>query len=178
MRTRWKADVLDKILPALPAVEWDRLRDLATGVLAPEGAMEKRTKVGVGKSQEGSLLTAEYLKTPITHAHAKVKDAEILSRGRHELTPKFMKRLYAELWSLSPKMEWDLEKRDWVYTWGGSRSAASRGEVGRLVQRDLQLFEGIERLEEKKEKKGKKGKKPIFRYQKDYDGEGKSEAET
>lgn len=138
---------MDKILPPLPAEEWNRLRDLATGVVEWEGAPKRRTPVGkVTKEKDGGLLSVEYLKAPIRHAHSKVRKSEIDQRDWHELTPKYMQRMYAKIWQLCPKARWDEELRDWVYTWGGTKTAANRAEPKKVVQRDLSLFEGIENL--------------------------------
>lgn len=141
------AQTMDKILPPLPAEEWNRLRDLATGVVEWEGAPKRRTPVGkVTKEKDGGLLSVEYLKAPIRHAHSKVRKSEIDQRDWHELTPKYMQRMYAKIWQLCPKARWDEELRDWVYTWGGTKTAANRAEPKKVVQRDLSLFEGIENL--------------------------------
>lgn len=146
MRKRWLASTMDKILPPLPEQEWNRLRDLAMGVVEWEGAPKRRTRVGVKDEGQG-LLSVEYLKSPIRHAHSKVRKAEIDQREWHDLTPKYMQRMYAKIWELCPKAHWDEEVRDWVYTWGGTRIAANRPEPKKVAQRDLSLFEGIEDLD-------------------------------
>ncbi|OBT65842.1 hypothetical protein VE03_05473 [Pseudogymnoascus sp. 23342-1-I1] len=157
MRKRWLAETMDRILPPLPEEEWDRLRDLAMGVEEWEGAPKRRMPVGnVGKEGSGGLLSVEYLKAPIRHAHSKVRKAEIDQRDQHELTPKYMRRLYAKIWELCPKARWDEELRDWVYTWGGTKIAANKAERKEVAQRDLSLFEGIEGLDRPHGKQGKR----------------------
>ncbi|KAL5352036.1 hypothetical protein ACLOAV_001979 [Pseudogymnoascus australis] len=147
LRKRWLAETMDKILPPLPEEEWNRLRDLATGVVEWEGVPKRRTPVGkVVKEEDGGLLSVEYLKSPISHAHSKVRKSEIEQRNWHELTPKYMQRMYAKIWGLCPKSRWDEELRDWVYTWGGTKIAANRAEPKKVAQRDLSLFDGIEDL--------------------------------
>ncbi|OBT43195.1 hypothetical protein VE00_06432 [Pseudogymnoascus sp. WSF 3629] len=146
LRKRWLADTMERILPPLPEEEWDRLRDLAMGVVEWEGAPKRRTRVG-GEEGGCGLLSVEYLKSPIRHAHSKVRKAEIDQRDWHELTPKYMQRMYAKIWELCPKARWDEELRDWVYTWGGTKIAGNKAEPKKVSQRDLSLFEGIEDLE-------------------------------
>ncbi|KFY91485.1 hypothetical protein V498_05442 [Pseudogymnoascus sp. VKM F-4517 (FW-2822)] len=88
LRKRWLAETMDKILPPLPEEEWNRLRGLATGVVEWEGAPKRRTPVGkVAKEADGGLLSVEYLKAPISHAHSKVRKSEIDQRNWHERTP-------------------------------------------------------------------------------------------
>ncbi|ELR02091.1 hypothetical protein VC83_06629 [Pseudogymnoascus destructans] len=147
LRKRWLTDTMERILPPLPEEEWDKLRGLATGVVEWEGAPKRRARVGLEEEGGGRLLSVEYLKAPIRHAHSKVRKVEIDQRDRHELTPKYMQRMYAKIWELCPKARWDEELRDWVYTWGGTKIAANRGEPKKVAQRDLSLFEGIEDLD-------------------------------
>lgn len=150
---RWKRDCLEKMLPPLPEEEWDRLRNLANKVIAAEEPRKRRTRVGKWEdelSDGGSLLTPQYLKTPIAHSHRAALRESLLLRDRHHITPKFMQRMYAHIWHLSPKMTWDSEKEEWVYTWGGNKSSSSRGQRSPVVPRDMQLFEGIEELEPKR----------------------------
>ncbi|KFY26761.1 hypothetical protein V493_03901 [Pseudogymnoascus sp. VKM F-4281 (FW-2241)] len=153
LRKRWLADTMDKILPPLPEDEWNLLRDLAMGVVEWEGAPKRRTRTGeVEKEGDGRLLSVEYLKAPIRHAHSKVRKAEIDQRDWHELTPNYMQRMYAKIWELCPKARWDEELRDWVYTWGGTKIVANRAEQKKATQRDLSLFEGVEDLYKAHEK--------------------------
>ena len=148
LRKRWLVQTMDKILPPLPEEEWNRLQDLATGVVGWEGAPKRRARVGeVGKEGGEGLLSVEYLKAPIRHAHSKVRKEEIDQRDRHKLTPRYMQRMYAKIWELCPKARWDEELRDWVYTWGGTKIAADKLEAKKVLQRDLSLFEGIEDLD-------------------------------
>ncbi|KFY95890.1 hypothetical protein V500_02620 [Pseudogymnoascus sp. VKM F-4518 (FW-2643)] len=148
LRKRWLAETMNRILPPLPEDEWDRLRDLATRAVEWEGVPKRRTQAKeVGKEEAGGLLSVEYLKAPIRHAHSKVRKAEIDQRDWHELTPKYMQRMYAKVWELCPKARWDEELRDWVYTWGGTNIAANRAEPKKVAQRDLSLFGGIEELD-------------------------------
>ncbi|KFY13865.1 hypothetical protein V492_03007 [Pseudogymnoascus sp. VKM F-4246] len=147
IRKKWLAATKERVLPPLPEEEWDRLRDLATGAVEWDGAPKRRTRVEVDEGEGRGLLSVEYLKAPIRHAHSKVRKAEIDQREWHELTAKFMQRMYAKIWELCPKAHWDEELRDWVYAWGGTRIAANKPPPKNVAQRDLSLFEGIEGLE-------------------------------
>jgi hypothetical protein len=160
MRKRWLVETKDKILPPLPEEEWNRLRDLVTGAVEWEGAPKRRTRAREAEKEGGGgLLSVEYLKAPIRHAHSKVLKAQIEKRDWHELTPSYMRRMYGRIWEQCPKARWDEELRDWVYTWGGTKIAADKGVPRTIARRDLCLFEGIEELPEA-HVKGKKIRSP------------------
>ncbi|OBT51498.1 hypothetical protein VE04_08271 [Pseudogymnoascus sp. 24MN13] len=86
------------------------------------GGCAEEEDTGWREGGGGGLLSVEYLKSPIRHAHSK-------NLG------------------LCTTARWDEELRDWVYTWGGTKIAANMGEPKKLAQRDLSLFEGIEGLD-------------------------------
>jgi len=40
------------------------------------------------------------------------------NREAHQVTPRFMQRLWAQVFAQCPKMEWDPESKGWKVGWG------------------------------------------------------------
>jgi len=144
---RFWASTLDKILPPLPEVEWNRLRDLATGVIPFEKPPPRRIPAGAPGKETALLHAAAFLKQSIRTAARPAKDARLHERNRHIINARFMRRIWAGVWSQCPLMTYNGETMEWTIVWGGSRSAASRGLTGTAGKKDLELFEGLNELD-------------------------------
>ncbi|KAH9210963.1 hypothetical protein DL95DRAFT_392909 [Leptodontidium sp. 2 PMI_412] len=70
IQKKWWADVLEKILPPIPRSEWERLRDLATGVIPLEAQPARRTPV------QPNGWSEEKTKEPLQLLQALLKPAE------------------------------------------------------------------------------------------------------
>lgn len=60
---------------------------------------------------------------------------------KHNITPRFMPRLWASVWNMCPLASYDGETQQWTVTWGGWKTAAFRGEI--------LTASGIDKLEER-----------------------------
>ena len=40
----------------------------------------------------------------------------------HNITPTFMRRLYARILAFSCKLEWNEQRKGWIATWGSSQT--------------------------------------------------------
>ncbi|KAF1913106.1 hypothetical protein BDU57DRAFT_521790 [Ampelomyces quisqualis] len=116
---RWYAETMKRLLPPLPTEEWHHLHALAEGT--DRVSIVRRRKPGTWSEQE------EF--DPIEHAMNVVTDGlkmDKLSRAvrpaglwrPHNITPKFMRRLYSRVLQLCCKVEYDPERQQWVATWG------------------------------------------------------------
>jgi hypothetical protein len=143
------ASTLDKLLPPLPELEWNRLRDLATGVIPFKGPPPRRPRAGPpGERPEPLLSSATFLKQSIRAVARHYKDAQVQGRNKHTIDARFMRRIWASVWNQSPLMTYNGETMKWTIVWGGGRSAASRGMTGSAGRKDLELFAGIDELDQ------------------------------
>jgi predicted DNA-binding WGR domain protein len=151
---RYWADALEKLLPPVPRYEWDRLRDLATGATRIEDPPSRRSRP---PREPCDTEILEYFTTPANRQGSEVKGIQVgehyiaaslekstHTRGLKTMTPRFMRRLYATIWSMTPTMSQDETTKIWTTKWGGSRSAALTGQVTTPSTMDMELFEGAD----------------------------------
>jgi hypothetical protein len=121
-RRKQYAMLLERVQVPLPTEEWERLRDLALGKVPPEQPLARRRKPEVllsgdenvdetRQESQGSALemVARYGRPP--------KKAIKKSTAR-EFSARFMQRLYAEVFSQCPLLEWSSATKEWKVTWG------------------------------------------------------------
>lgn len=175
IRKRWYAKVLNSVYPFLPEQDLQKLSGLATGA-EPWTPPVRRKRVGESQSlskEDGdgdgglsgpnnSALTAEFL----VHGAPKGHTFERYVRGRpHKLTPRLMQKMWAKVYNLVPRMEWDEKKKTWHVEWGlekQRRPIAYKADT----QGAGWLFDGLD-------SKGQK-KKTKKRTDVDVDGGGSS----
>lgn len=135
----WYGEMLAKALPPPPELEWEYLRQLATNQRTWPGPIPRRIYCG---TQEDSKKYRSQLKI-------QTKDdvlAEALKPTRkgglerpHHLTPRFMKRLYQEVFTECPNMEWSEQTAKWRVTWGSKflakvpKNAAANIQLGQSL---------------------------------------------
>ena len=152
IKRRYWADTLERILPPVPRHEWDRLRDLATGAIPIDDPPPRRSRP-LEVPPEIKLL--EYFTLPTNRHNLDIEGIEVEedsvsmsleknpnTRGLKHLTPRFMRRLYATIWSMTPTMSQDEITKIWTTKWGGARSAAHTGQITAPSAKDMELFEG------------------------------------
>ncbi|KAG9247073.1 hypothetical protein BJ878DRAFT_226327 [Calycina marina] len=162
----------------LPVAEWTRLQGFATGAIPIPVFPERRKRVGeeVLEGTERSRRLLEYFTTPVDISQPQHNLVTLSSQGlvahdlptstmfrleKHDITPRFLRRLYAKMWYKSPKLTRDPESEKWLVTWGAP--AASCDRITEAGQGDEELFEGLDDLEvgmnkKKRRKRGWKGK--------------------
>lgn len=146
LRHKWWSETLNKLLPPLPELEWNRLKDLATGLIPFEGPPRRRSTRLLPKRNPGESLELSFLRNPIRHTIRHSLDNCQKTMHQHQINARFMRRIWANVWGLTSKMSYDSESMKWIVTWGGGRSAASNGRVGTVGRVDLELFEGADLL--------------------------------
>ncbi len=131
MKKRWYAETIDRILPPLPEKEWIRLRGLASGEMQWEGPVPRRApRVGKG-------FNTGIVRGTITGGTGFVSSP-------HELTPRYMRRLWAKLFAQCPLMMPDeARKLGWDIRWGDvdetKEFALKTGKPGNMA-----MFEGVD----------------------------------
>ncbi|KAI4245213.1 MAG: hypothetical protein L6R40_002570 [Gallowayella cf. fulva] len=146
----WYAKTLDRLMPPLGADEWERLRGLATGEIRSDGPVPRR-KTGTteaGASQDPvyrvALRDLPYRLTSSTERVVEKKQhPETVSRP-HELTPRFMRKMWANVFEKCPQLEWNNEWKKWNVTWGNVRKQADLVfDSQKAVPPDV--FDGVDR---------------------------------
>jgi hypothetical protein len=158
----WAA-TLDKVLPPLPEHEWNRLRDLARGVIPVEMLRPRRSNSGrrpaVGEENDAKVL--QYFTTP-ANMHTTdfdevrveteqgatcwampFKEVEIPRAHTGSITTRYMRRLYANIWNMTPTMSQDPVTGRWITKWGETRSPAHAGKFTRAASSDMEFWEGL-----------------------------------
>jgi len=165
LRRRFWAATLDKLLPPVPLHDWNRLRDISTGVVPYEKLLSRRSSYRVASKPrediEEKLL--EIVTVPARKVIADTGD-ELIFNGeegrlcwanneddtningdkRCEISPRTMRRLYGSIWNTTSTMSKDEATGRWIVKWGSGRSAASAAHLTVASPGDKELFEGIE----------------------------------
>ncbi|KAK0249699.1 hypothetical protein LTR94_010297 [Friedmanniomyces endolithicus] len=104
----WYADVLYKAHPPLPPPEWQRLRGLAMGT---QKELMRPRRTALASTRESALdMLVMYGRPNPRKAFG--------NREAHQITPRFMRRLWAQVFAQCPVMDWDAVTSRWKVTWG------------------------------------------------------------
>ena len=117
-RKKHYAHLLDHVQPPLPTEEWERLRDLASGKLPPEVPPPRRKRALVLDMEADAVEETEGSALELVARYGKVPRKAFGNRDANRITPRMMQRLYAEVFSSCPVMEWDHAREEWKVTWG------------------------------------------------------------
>lgn len=136
MVKKWLAQTLDSVMPPLPPDEWERLRDLASGSLGIPKAPPRRVRpVEPNTSFDSDVLS--FLSRPSWLIDGKNELVYCKTTGQLSITPgeppvprrmssRSHRRIYAGLWSHTPRIDYDEGQKKWQITWGGYISALPR----------------------------------------------------
>ncbi|KXS94035.1 hypothetical protein AC578_1706 [Pseudocercospora eumusae] len=119
---RWYAKVLARILPPLPVGEWEQLRKWALGIDMPRVKQRRRSSEVIpnrGHFGGHTALEAIVVKGQLDPKYFRHEKA-------NEITPRFMQRLWAQVFSDCPVMDWDDSKKKWSVRWGIQELQRSR----------------------------------------------------
>ena len=115
---RWFAKLLDRVLPPLPLQEWQHLRDLAHGKAAWTRPAPRRGNAIRALPEDGS-------------------------RHPHQITARYMRRMWAKVFVQCPVMSWDDAKSKWNVEWGTINGAGDSSPSPDTRQDKRTLFQGI-----------------------------------
>jgi hypothetical protein len=105
--SKWYANLLDAVQPPLPDQEWLQLRDLALGKVPAKPPMPRRAQ-----------LTPPPSVLEMTVTRGKLPAEMFRKDHAHKITPRFMRRLWADVFSQCPLMTYDSPTNSWKVTWG------------------------------------------------------------
>lgn len=74
--------------------------------------------------------------------HSKEEPRRRLNTNPHELTPRFMRRRWAEVFVLCPTMTWNSVQNNWTVKWGFMQTKDKCANLGPVVFKGL--FEGVD----------------------------------
>jgi len=138
---RWYAETMTRFLPPLPTEEWNKIQAMVEG------------------SERISLVKRRVLARPLSEApdhddslNTLIEGMSLSKRSKadrpngiwrpHNITPKFMRRLYSRILQLCCKVEYSAVRKQWVAIWGQPINA-SRPEAYN-VPADVSLFAGVD----------------------------------
>lgn len=150
MKENWYAELLDTIHPPLPNEEWERLRDLATGIRR-EVLVQRRNRADVSENKFGNIQCAEMPSplrtrspTPDIVASAKKARRSGVQGNPRRLTSRFMRRMWATIFAQCSCMTWDEVETKWIVRWGGHETNKDTLNNIRGRPLDVGLFEGVD----------------------------------
>ena len=126
VKKRWFRETLERLMPPLPEKEWRRLEDLALGRVRWEGRPERRAQALGG-------------------AEAGWKKYVAPSKDWHEITPRYMRRMWEGVFQQCPLMERDSTHSRWLVTWGRVHNEKDMA-INATAAIDSGAFEGVNEL--------------------------------
>ncbi|KAL8996207.1 MAG: hypothetical protein Q9169_004229 [Polycauliona sp. 2 TL-2023] len=145
----WYARTLDRLMPPLEAAEWDRLQGLAAGNVRWDGPIPQRKlrNVPSGDSESSfNRVALHHLSHRLTASTGRVvekeKHPDINSRP-HQLTPRFMRRLWSNIFQKCPRLDWNIERKKWDVTWGNVEKQAQLA-IDPHKELFLDVFDGVD----------------------------------
>jgi len=157
----WYNDMVKRILPPLPADEWNRLRRLAQGLEVPEYGKARRSMQDAGSTvavpsssstaiqntpqdlspevncsntllQQLGLEPQASSYTPATLMHESPSRFTKYTRP-HTITPRLMRHLYQKVFRMCPTMsKIDGEKEEYMISWGATEPVRDMGRTQQI----------------------------------------------
>ncbi|KAF4620143.1 hypothetical protein G7Y89_g14680 [Cudoniella acicularis] len=157
MRKKWWADTLDRVYPPVPTNEWNRLRDIATGVIPIVNPQRRASPPISPEEVEKPDDVLEYLFNPVRAGGALLyrKIPGNVAAAREKVQPegpvqmnpqsyqRTIRRVYASIWNMTPLLLRDEHTKKWVVEWGKPKSEAHSGAISTPSLKDMELFEGL-----------------------------------
>ncbi|KAF3006056.1 hypothetical protein E8E13_010907 [Curvularia kusanoi] len=116
---RWYAKTMTKLLPALPAEEWDRLDAMSKGRQHISFVRRRTPAAALSSEDTPEEIGLEQL---VQHSLAmdklsKAERPQGMDRP-HRLTVRYMQRLYSRLLTLCCKLDYNEKSKRWDTVWG------------------------------------------------------------
>ncbi|KAL8828708.1 MAG: hypothetical protein Q9191_002435 [Dirinaria sp. TL-2023a] len=124
IRKQWYAETMDRLMPPLPEADWNRLKDLSSGRLSWEGPRPPRQRA------EGQYMTDEY--------------GSDWDSDSHELTPRYMRHMWENVFVQCPMMWWHTERQRWWVSWGRPQTETAVSIGADFDCLDDGAFEGVD----------------------------------
>lgn len=145
--------LIKRLLPPVEVSEWQLLRSLANGEAGPKYDTPKRRTVAISEgATKNSWEWKDYILKPVRAADAgksrklrslsgQVDDTSPFPRpplGLHSFTERSWRRLYTEIWRMTPTMEKQKNQKDWDTKWGKPEL-----KIAGLNSPQAEFFKGI-----------------------------------
>lgn len=140
---RWYGNTMSKLLPPLPSDEWDHLRALSTGETKWIDFVAQRTPGTVLKPEPADeiALARAAIEQGLAFDKLSKADKHVGEPCAHKFTPRTMRRLYAKVFALCCKLEFDAERDRWTVHWGSLKDVLPRAYSTPV---DDALFAGVD----------------------------------
>lgn len=163
---RWYAETMTRLLPALPAEEWDSIEAMGLGKQRIGYAKRRTPAVALDQQPSADDRTFEQM---LQHNLAmdklsKADRPQGIDRP-HALTARYMQRLYSRLLTLTCKLEYDETRKQWNAIWGQTTKTLKPASYAAPV--DDVLFAGVDAKGVKPKIPTKDSKKPLVQPRND-----------
>lgn len=142
---KWYAETLTRLMPPLPNQEWDAIKAMATGE-KKISLVRRRTRLGTSPAASPAVDDQEHalriLEAGLAMDRPSQADRPVGMHRPHNMTQRFMRRLYAKLLALSCKLEHDDERKQWKAIWGEPTKAIHPKIYA--APTDQSLFAGVD----------------------------------
>ncbi|KAF2787837.1 hypothetical protein K505DRAFT_353586 [Melanomma pulvis-pyrius CBS 109.77] len=116
---RWYAETMTRLLPPLPNDEWDRLHALTTGEKWIEFAKPRTRAIELqSEPRNEDAQWRAFIHQALALDKPSKADRQWGNQRPHNITTRFMRRLYAKILALSCKLEWNEDRSKWYAVWG------------------------------------------------------------
>lgn len=135
-KRRWYAETLDRIMPPLPEAEWTRLGMRASGQSPWEGHVARRKWAGNPDDEEQRHVDRERVQGDVGGSWS----------NPHNITPRYMRRLWAKISAQCPLMRPNAAKKSgWEVMWGdvGGHDTTQLA-LGHRGAGGFDMFEGVD----------------------------------
>jgi hypothetical protein len=116
---RWYGETMTRLLPPLPADEWDKLFAMVNGT--ERMSLVRPRKPGIdttAKAQTDAERALEAVADGMSMAKLSKAERPAGMWRPHKITAQFMRRMYSRLLQLCCKVEYSEEHKHWVPVWG------------------------------------------------------------
>ncbi|KAH8700046.1 hypothetical protein GQ44DRAFT_632544 [Phaeosphaeriaceae sp. PMI808] len=116
---RWYSETMTRLLPPLPAEEWDKMYAMVGGT--ERVSLVKPRTPGTSLGVEEDSHVDRHLHTISDGLKLDKLNKADRPAGMwrpHNITPHFMRRLYSRILHLCCKVEYNQERKQWVAVWG------------------------------------------------------------
>jgi hypothetical protein len=116
---RWYAETMTRLLPPLPNDEYDKLQAFIAGEKWIEFAKPRTRAVELCfQPSDDDALSKALIEEGLALDKPSKADRPSGIQRPHNITTRFMRRLYAKVLALSCKLEWNEERKKWFAVWG------------------------------------------------------------
>ena len=141
-RAHWKM-LMDKTLPPLPHAEWERLKRLSIGEETPQ---HLHSSPAPRDSRRNSRIDLHVILSSQDDYSRAMHQAKVENTGGrskpHVLNARFMRRLWAQVFAICPKMDWDAQRKVWRVEWG--IQALQKARSGRNSSRATRFLDTLD----------------------------------